>query len=121
MKLLVDPATDKVVGAHMAGEAAGETIQGIAIALKAGATKATFDKTIGIHPIHLGVFLIINLMIGIITPPVGMVLFTVSEVAEIKVENLIRAVFPFYLPLVITLLLVTYFPQLVMFLPNLMQ
>jgi len=50
MKLLVDPTTDKVVGAHMAGEAAGETIQGIGIALKAGATKATFDKTIGIHP-----------------------------------------------------------------------
>ncbi len=50
MKLLVDPKTDKVVGAHMAGEAAGETIQGIAVALKAGATKAIFDKTIGIHP-----------------------------------------------------------------------
>lgn len=50
MKLLVDPATDKVVGAHMAGEGAGETIQGIAVALKAGATKTTFDKTIGIHP-----------------------------------------------------------------------
>jgi len=50
MKLLVDPATDKVVGAHMAGEMAGETIQGIAVALKAGATKADFDNTIGIHP-----------------------------------------------------------------------
>ncbi|SHI72478.1 NADPH-glutathione reductase [Malonomonas rubra DSM 5091] len=50
MKLLVDPATDKVVGAHMAGEMAGETIQGIAVALKAGATKTNFDKTIGIHP-----------------------------------------------------------------------
>lgn len=50
MKLLVDPATDKVVGAHMAGEGAGETIQGIAIALKAGATKSDFDRTIGIHP-----------------------------------------------------------------------
>lgn len=50
MKLLVDPVSDRVVGAHMAGEAAGETIQGIAVALKAGATKASFDKTIGIHP-----------------------------------------------------------------------
>lgn len=50
MKLLVDPTTDKVVGAHMAGEGAGETIQGIAVALKAGATKTTFDTTIGIHP-----------------------------------------------------------------------
>ena len=50
MKLLVDPITDKVIGAHMAGEHAGELIQGIAIALKAGATKAVFDQTIGIHP-----------------------------------------------------------------------
>ncbi len=50
MKLLVDPATDKVVGAHMAGEMAGETIQGIAVALKAGASKRDFDRTIGIHP-----------------------------------------------------------------------
>ena len=50
MKLIVDAATDRVVGAHMAGENAGEIIQGIAIALKAGATKAIFDQTIGIHP-----------------------------------------------------------------------
>lgn len=50
MKLLVDPATDRVIGVHMAGENAGEIIQGIAIALKAGATKSAFDQTIGIHP-----------------------------------------------------------------------
>lgn len=50
MKLLVDRRTDKVVGVHMVGADAGEIIQGIAIALKAGATKATFDATIGIHP-----------------------------------------------------------------------
>ena len=50
MKMLVDPATDKVVGVHMVGSDAGEIIQGIAVALKAGATKAVFDATIGIHP-----------------------------------------------------------------------
>lgn len=50
MKLLVERATDKVVGAHMVGPDAGEIIQGIAIAIKAGATKAVFDSTIGIHP-----------------------------------------------------------------------
>ncbi|HBO13268.1 MAG TPA: glutathione-disulfide reductase, partial [Halieaceae bacterium] len=50
MKLIVDDATDRVVGVHMMGPDAGEIIQGIAIALKAGATKATFDSTIGIHP-----------------------------------------------------------------------
>ncbi|MFT5118712.1 MAG: glutathione reductase (NADPH), partial [Kiritimatiellia bacterium] len=50
MKLLVDQKTDKVIGCHMVGLDAGEIIQGIAIAIKAGATKADFDSTIGIHP-----------------------------------------------------------------------
>ncbi len=50
MKLLVDSASDRVIGAHMVGEEAGEIIQGIAIAMKANATKAQFDATIGIHP-----------------------------------------------------------------------
>ena len=50
MKLVVDDASDRVVGAHMVGPEAGEMMQGIGVALKAGATKATFDETIGIHP-----------------------------------------------------------------------
>ena len=50
MKLIVDKASDKVVGIHMVGEEAGEIIQGMAVAMKAGATKAVFDSTIGIHP-----------------------------------------------------------------------
>ena len=50
MKLIVEDATDRVVGVHMVGPDAGEIIQGIAIALRAGATKAVFDTTIGIHP-----------------------------------------------------------------------
>lgn len=50
MKLLVDSATDRVVGLHMVGDEAGEIVQGFAVAMKAGATKAVFDSTIGIHP-----------------------------------------------------------------------
>lgn len=50
MKLLVEDSSDKVVGCHMVGQDAGEIIQGIAVAMKAGATKADFDSTIGIHP-----------------------------------------------------------------------
>ncbi len=50
MKLLVDAATDRVVGLHMVGPDAGEIVQGFAVAMKAGATKAMFDSTIGIHP-----------------------------------------------------------------------
>lgn len=50
MKLIVDKASDKVLGCHMVGEGAGELIQCLAIALKAGATKKVFDETIGVHP-----------------------------------------------------------------------
>jgi len=50
MKLIVDRVSDRVIGCHMVGSDAGEIIQGIAIAMKAGATKAHFDQTIGIHP-----------------------------------------------------------------------
>ena len=50
MKLVVDADTDKVLGCHMVGPEAGEIVQGLAIALKAGATKQHFDETIGVHP-----------------------------------------------------------------------
>jgi glutathione reductase (NADPH) len=50
MKLVVDDASDRVVGLHMVGPEAGEIVQGFAVALKAGATKAIFDATVGIHP-----------------------------------------------------------------------
>jgi glutathione reductase (NADPH) len=50
MKLVVDDQTDKVLGAHMVGPDAGEITQGLAVAIKAGATKAQFDATLGIHP-----------------------------------------------------------------------
>lgn len=50
LKLIVDKSTDKVVGLHMVGPDAGEVVQGFAVAMKAGATKAMFDSTIGIHP-----------------------------------------------------------------------
>ncbi len=50
MKLIVDQATDRVLGLHMVGEDAGEIVQGFAVALKVGATKADFDATVGIHP-----------------------------------------------------------------------
>merc|ERR1711879_43242 len=50
MKLLVQISTDKVVGIHMVGADSGEIMQGLAVAVKAGATKSVFDQTIGIHP-----------------------------------------------------------------------
>ena len=50
MKMIVEVATDRVLGIHMVGAEAGEIIKGLAVAMKAGATKAVFDQTVGIHP-----------------------------------------------------------------------
>jgi len=75
-------------------------------------------KTLGLDPLHIGVVLVLNLMIGLITPPVGMSLFVTSKVAGVKLEKLCVAILPFIIPLVITLALITYIPSLVTFLPN---
>ena len=64
MKVIVDIATDRVVGVHMVGAEAGEIIQGIAIALKAGATKAVFDATVGIHPTSAEEFVTMTVPVG---------------------------------------------------------
>jgi len=50
MKMIVDADTDKVLGVHTVGDDSGEIVQGVAVAMRAGATKADFDRTIGIHP-----------------------------------------------------------------------
>lgn len=64
MKLIVDADTDKVLGCHMVGPEAGEILQGIAIALKAGATKRVFDETIGIHPTAAEEFVTLRTPVG---------------------------------------------------------
>jgi len=76
---------------------------------------------IGLDPIHLGVIVVLNLMIGLLTPPVGMVLFAVAEVAKIKFDEMVKAIIPFYIPILFTLFLVTYVPWLCVFIPNLMK
>lgn len=73
----------------------------------------------GIDPIHFGVIMIFNLMIGLITPPVGTVLFTIQKITNLPYSALVRAIIPFYIPLFMVLLVITYLPSLVMFLPNL--
>ncbi|GAB5504940.1 MAG: TRAP transporter large permease [Rhizobiaceae bacterium] len=75
---------------------------------------------IGVDPVHLGIIVILNLMIGLLTPPVGMVLFVLSKVSNVPFEACVRATLPFLVPLVIVLLLLTFFPQLSLFLPELL-
>jgi tripartite ATP-independent transporter DctM subunit len=72
----------------------------------------------GIDPVHFGVVTVLNLMIGTLTPPVGIVLFVVARVAKLPFEQVTRATAPFLVPLVVVLLLITVFPGLVLFLPR---
>lgn len=76
-------------------------------------------QAVGIDSVHLGVIMVLNLMIGLLTPPIGMCLFTTARVANITLDKMIKEVMPFYIPLVIVLLMVTYIPDLVLFLPRL--
>ena len=72
----------------------------------------------GMHPIHFGVVMMLNLGIGLLTPPVGGTLFVGSAIGKISIEKLSIAMLPFYAVMIAVLLLITYVPQLVMFLPN---
>lgn len=73
---------------------------------------------LGVHPVHFGLIMVINLMIGVITPPFGLVLFVTSRVAGRPLANVIKATLPFLIPLLITLLLVTFVPETVLWLPR---
>ncbi len=78
-------------------------------------------KTLGIDPVHFGVMFTLNLMIGLITPPVGMSMFIACRIAGIQVAEFAREIWPFVIALVAVLLVVTYFPSVVLFLPNLVM
>ena len=76
-------------------------------------------KSIGIDPIQFGIMMILNCGIGLLTPPVGSVLFIGSAVGKCKMERVVKATLPFYLCMIIVLLLITFIPQVSMFLPDL--
>lgn len=74
----------------------------------------------GINPIHFGVVVIFNLMIGILTPPMGTALFVVARVGNMQFKTLMKGVVPFLIPLVITLILLNAFPEITLLLPRLL-
>lgn len=77
--------------------------------------------SIGIDPVHFGAIMILNLGIGLITPPVGGTLFVGSAVSGVPIERLVKTLLPFFAVMIAVLLLITYVPGLVMWLPNLMM
>lgn len=72
----------------------------------------------GIDQTHFAVMVIFNLMIGLLTPPVGLVLFVLSSVTQIPVTRVIKGVLPFFIPMLVVLLLITFVPALSTWLPS---
>jgi len=75
-------------------------------------------QTIGVDPVHFGIIMMLALGIGTITPPVGTVLFVGSAVGKIKMEDTVKTIWPFYMALIVCLLIVTYVPAISMLLVN---
>ena len=73
---------------------------------------------LGIDPIHLGIIMVVNMEIGMITPPVGLNLFVTAGVAKLSILNVVKAALPFVAILFIFLILVTYYPPLSTWLPT---
>jgi tripartite ATP-independent transporter DctM subunit len=73
----------------------------------------------GVDPIHFGVMLVLNLAVGLCTPPVGSALFVGCAIGKISIEKATKALLPFYIAMFVTLLLVTYIPEIVLFIPRL--
>jgi tripartite ATP-independent transporter DctM subunit len=75
--------------------------------------------TLGIDPVHFGIILVLNLCIGLCTPPVGSILFVGVGVAKTSIVNVIKPLIPFFIVMIISLFLITYIPSITLFLPNL--
>ncbi|HEV3009207.1 MAG TPA: TRAP transporter large permease [Burkholderiales bacterium] len=73
----------------------------------------------GVDPVHLGVVVVFNLMIGLLTPPMGLALYLVADIARVSMKDVLKAIIPFYIPLGITLLLITYVPAITTWIPRL--
>ncbi len=73
---------------------------------------------LGIDPVHFGLVMVLNLMIGLLHPPMGTVLFVLSRVAKLSIERTTVAILPWLVPLLATLVLCTYVPEIVLWLPK---
>ncbi len=77
--------------------------------------------SIGIDPVQFGIMIVLNCGIGLLTPPVGAVLFIGSAVGKVKMERVVKATLPFYACMVVVLMMITFIPEISMFLPNLLM
>lgn len=89
-----------------------------AILLIATPTLFPLIVALGIDPVHFGIVLVVNLLIGTLTPPFGVILFIMMDIAKVSLARMSRAVLPFYVPLAATLLVVTYWADFVLAVPR---
>jgi len=75
-------------------------------------------ESYGIDPVHFGIIVCLNATIGLLTPPVGAGLFIASSVAKVRLETLIKEIWPFVIAALLVLLLITYIPQIVLWIPG---
>jgi tripartite ATP-independent transporter DctM subunit len=96
----------------------GMFIEGIAIMIIAFPVLLPVILKIGVDPVHFGVILVLNLMIGLVTPPVGLCLYVVAGIAKVSIAEITKELWPYVLALIFVLLLITYAPELVLWLPH---
>ncbi len=89
-----------------------------AILLIATPTLYPLVVALGIDPVHFGIILVVNLLIGTLTPPFGVILFIMMDIAKVSLARMSRAVLPFYVPLAATLVVVTYWADFVLAVPR---
>jgi len=75
----------------------------------------------GVDPVHLGIVAIFNLMLGLVTPPMGLALFLITDIAQVSMRDVLKAMIPYYIPLLGTLILITYLPDVVLYIPKMMR
>ncbi len=96
----------------------GMLMEGNAIYMILGPILGMLAVQLGCDPVHFGVMVIFNLTLGLITPPVGLCLFLTQKVAGITSGQMIKSIMPFVIMMIICLMIITYFPPIVTFLPN---
>jgi len=77
------------------------------------------SRAIGVHDVQMGVMLILNLMIGLLTPPIGGALFMLSTVTKVPIEHVVKSTYKWLIPLFIVLLMVTFIPEVTLWIPRL--
>jgi tripartite ATP-independent transporter DctM subunit len=75
-------------------------------------------RTVGIDPVHFGIVMVLTLLLGTLTPPFGTILFVLEKVTDAKLEEVMKAVVPYYIPMVVVILLVIFFPDLALYVPR---